>query len=238
MSNTSLLEPCYILHTRPYRDTSAIVECFSQQSGKVALLAKGARAARSRVKPFLQPFIPLLISWRGRGELPLLLHAENAGPAIALSGRELLTGLYINELLMRVLLRNDAHPQLYHYYAATVAALSEKAEMDSVLRRFELQLLGELGYGIDFSQASNTMRPIQPEQHYLFVPESGFIELQSRQQVPQNALFNGADLLAIAVHDYQSLELKRAAKRLTRLAFAPIIGNKPLKSRELFYVDT
>src|SRR6185437_10727813 len=123
MTHATLLQPAFVLHTRPYRDTSLLLEIFTPDYGRVSTLARGARGLRSRFKGLLQPFVPLLLSWYGKTELMTLSAAESQGKVLDLTGEKLLCGLYLNELLMRLLHRYDAHPQLYIVYQETLYAL-------------------------------------------------------------------------------------------------------------------
>ena len=143
------LEPGFVLHHRPFRDTSLLLEVLSMEHGRVGLVARGARGPRSRLKGLLQPFRPLLLSWQLRGELGTLTAAESAAvSAPPPSGGERLLGLYyLNELLLRLTARLDPHPGLYQGYAAAVAALADQAALAPELRRFEKRLLDVLGYG-------------------------------------------------------------------------------------------
>ena len=144
-------EPAFVLHAYPYRETSLIVEAFTPNYGRVGMVARGARRPRSETRGLLQAFQPLTLSWAGTGELKTLMKAEWRGGMPLPGGSALLAGFYVNELLMKLLPREDAHPALFDEYAAALAALTERpvpAEQAAVLRRFEVRLLAELGYAL------------------------------------------------------------------------------------------
>ena len=235
MIQQSELEPAYVLHSRPYRDTSLIVDLITEQLGRIAVVARGVRSKQQRLRQQLQPFLPLLISCRGKSELKTLTGVELAGQAMNFSGRVLFSGLYINGLMMRLLPVADPHPQVYHLYAESLAALREPGTLEPALRKFEFGLLDELGYGIPLDCEAETGEPLQPGAYYQFLPEQGFLRLGDGallDDIP--AAFLGEHLLAVSLGNYDNNEIRRAAKRLARLALKPYLGNNPLKSRELF----
>ncbi|BFM16782.1 DNA repair protein RecO [Maricurvus nonylphenolicus] len=229
------LQPAYILHTRPFRDTSLIIDCFSRDYGRVSLLAKGARSAKSRQRQLLQPFTPLLLSWQGKGDLKTLVGVETEGQGLFLQGKVLFSGLYINEVLVRLLPQMDAHPDILFLYQQVLARLEQvnQGETDLLepsLRQFEFSLLEALGYGIDFHSDCQG-QPLQPEGWYQLYPERGFLSVQPN---PDEVSFQGACLKAIGEGDFSSLVNLRTAKQLARVALKPYLGSKPLQSRMLF----
>ena len=143
------LQPAFVLHSRPYRDSSALLEVLTSEFGRISLVAKGARrSVRGRSNgAILQPFIPLLLSFSGRAELKTVTGSEVAGDVVSLKGERLFSGIYLNELLIRLLHRNDTHPNLFIAYADAIATLGGERSMDDTLRQFEFILLEELGYG-------------------------------------------------------------------------------------------
>jgi DNA repair protein RecO (recombination protein O) len=229
------LQPTYVLHYRPYRDTSLLVDLFTQDHGRITAVAKGARANRSRLKGFLQPFVPLLTSWIGKTELVTLTHAEASGPPPHLKGDGLLSGFYLNEVLLRVLERHDAYSRLYQCYHGTLLALQNEQLERCTLRYFEKHLLIELGYGIDLSKEAGSHSPILPDQYYIFDPQQGLSKSTNSHFVGHsNHHYLGEHLLAIHADNYSNPEVVRESKRLLKTALSPLLGNKPLKSRELF----
>lgn len=233
------LEPAYVLHTRAYRDTSLLIDFFTHQHGRIHAVAKGARGARSRYKGLLQPFVPLLISWSGQGELHTLCDAETQNGAYYFPGDKLLTGLYLNELLVRVLHRHDSHPDLYETYHQTLQKLSLQLSEQIILRIFEKKLLHELGYALPLTNESRTGIPIESEKYYRYEPGHGFDALINEHYINDNAMiFSGRCLLALQHEEFSEQEILHETKRLMRLALAPLLGAKPIKSRELFFKKT
>lgn len=227
------LQPAFVLHTRPYRDTSLLIEVLTRDYGRLTLVARGQRQSRQKARRPVQPFTPLLISWQGKSELKTLTGAESSSIAAFLSGTYLYSGLYANELLMRLVPQGDAHEEIFTVYKNLLAGLVSGQELQALLREFEFRLLEELGYGVDLGSDANTGAAIIPEQVYQYLSDVGFLGVDSNSQQAASG-FLGKDLLAIASGDYSLKETQRAAKRLARLALAPHLGNKPLKSRELF----
>ncbi len=221
----------FVLHTRPYRDTSLLVELFCQERGRISAVARGARRPGARWRPLLQPFVPLLVSWQGRGELKTLVQLERAAPAGLLAGDALWCGLYLNELLIRLVAVEDPQPRLFAYYQLVLGELAAGGAMEPLLRLFERRLLDALGYGFSWEHQADGLRPLAPDQHYRFQPEAGFIPLPAEGAA---AGYCGADLLAIAADDYAQATARSAAKRIMREALAPLLGPRPLKSRALF----
>lgn len=217
------LQPCYVLHTRAYRDTSLLVEALTRDHGRVSLVARGVRSAKSKQRGLLQAFSPLLISWTGKGDLHALTQVENNGAVSLLAGERLFSALYINELLMRLLHRYDPCPSIYDAYAELVEALAVTVNEQKILRIFEKKLLAELGYAFSFDE-------IEANDFYLFDHAHGFTKIQHEAA----GCFLGKNLLAFSQEDFTQEETLVTAKRLMRLAFAPLLGVKPLKSRELF----
>ena len=181
------LQPCFVLHLRPYRETSALIEVYSEQAGRAGLIAKGARRPRSPFRGLLQPFAPLLLSWSGRGELGTLTGAEPAhgadGPqglagarvSQGLHGAQIFQGMYLNELVMRLLHRHDPHPELFVVYARTLEALAASPPQGSeaVLRRFEVALLDATGYGMVLDHDADTGESISADACYRYLAERG-----------------------------------------------------------------
>jgi DNA repair protein RecO (recombination protein O) len=230
------MEAAYVLHTRPWRETSLIAELFTPDHGRVGVVARGARRGRRGAAGTLQPFTRLRCAWRGRGELRTLITAEPERP-LWLTGDVLAAGLYLNELLMRLIQREDAHPALFALYAATLERLAADQPLEAALRGFEFGLLDDLGYGMPLTTDVDG-HPLLPDGLYRVEPDAGPVPvaegvaegggMQARQ------CFRGAELLGIAAGDYQDPLVRPAAKRLARLALAPHLGSRPLRSRALF----
>lgn len=226
------LQPCYILHRRDYSDSSLLLEVFSLEYGRLGLIAKGARRSRSANKGLLQPFIPLLLSWKGRGELPTVTAVERHGHSDLPSGKVLMCGMYINELLVRLTQRHAPLTELFPVYVNTLVELQSGADMGAVLRRFECRLLDILGYALvlEFDAASG--EPLKAEADYVYYPESGPVLWQNQPDAP--VVVPGACLLAMAADDLHDPQLARHAKRLMRTIMAHYLGDRPLVSRDLF----
>lgn len=236
-------QPAFILHTRPYRDSSLLVECVTAQVGRISGVVKGVRGtgrtARQR-RSLMQPFIPLSIGWSGNTDLKSIMHYEALGPAPVLVGERLYSALYINELYVRLLQPYDENPHWFALYQQAIGALQQAELIDVELRCFELHLLEALGYGLDFSGSAPDGAALQADQQYRFDAEQGFVAVAGAQppgDVPSVNLFAGTDLLAIAEGHFND-SARRAAKRLCRQALAIHLGDKPLKSRELFAKST
>lgn len=217
--------PAFVLHSRPYKETSALVDFFTPEGRQRAVL----RGARGKAGSLARPFAPLELELRGRGELKNVARLESMGIAHWLQAQALYSGMYLNELLLRLLPTEDPHPALFEHYALTLQALAANLPLEPLLRAFEWRLLDELGYGfaLDVDIAG---RPIATAGLYRLRPDAG---LEPVAQL-QPGLFQGADLLAMAEADWSSPGALAAAKRLMRQALAPHLGGRPLVSRELF----
>lgn len=243
MAQQQPLQPAYILHSRPYSDSSLILELLTPEYGRIGCVARGARRDKQRRQQSLQPFVPLLVSLLGRGELKTLGPVENAGSALWLKGRAVYAGLYANELLMRLLAVGEAQYEVFACYQTllqTLAALdgTGAGQLEPPLRRFELQLLQELGSCPQLSYCAHSQGPVTAGACYRLEAETGFVPVHRRGDEREiRGEFSGADLLALE-QALQSGEfattLLAPAKRLTRLLLTPLLGDRPLQSRELF----
>lgn len=228
------LQPAYILHRRPYRDSSLILEVFSAEHGRLSLVSKGARR-RSRggsSAALLQPFVPLLLSFSGRSEMKTLTQVEAAGPAFALHGERLFSAMYLNELLMRLLHRHDPHPQLFARYGDALAELVAAVVIEATLRRFELGLLDELGYHLSLSEDGLSGEGLEAGGWYHYEAEHGLVAALPGSD-PARPAYAGADLLALARGEFEG-PARGTARRLLRQVLAQHLGDAPLRSRDLF----
>lgn len=218
-------QTAFVLHSRPYRESSALVDFFTPEGRLRAVL----RGARGKAGNLARPFVPLEVEFRGRGDLKTVGRLEGGGLAYWLDGNALFSGMYLNELLIRMLPAEDAHPAMFEHYAATLPALAAKRPLEPILRSFEWRLLSELGYGfaLDVDIAG---QPIANNGIYRLLPDAGLEPVGHFQP----GLFNGAELLAMAEADWEVPGALSAAKRLMRQALAPHLGGRPLVSRELF----
>ena len=227
------LEPSYVLHSRPYRESSLLLEALSRTHGRVGLVARGARGARSRWKNVLQPFRPLLLSWNQRGELGTLTSADQVASPPALAGESLFCGLYANELTTRLLQRSDPHPGLFERYRQLVAGLAAGRQLQPLLRIYEMGLLQSAGFGLQLDHEYGSSERIREDAWYFYSPESG-PERREHDPGKTDELISGAALLALkseVIEDQHLKELKVLMRKLIRF----YLGDKPLNSQSLFY---
>jgi DNA repair protein RecO (recombination protein O) len=239
MSREQPLLSCFVLHARKYRDTSLLVDVFSREQGRFTVVARGARSAKSRFS--YQPFVPVLMRCFGRGELKTAAGVEAGGVAYQLVGRNLMIGMYANELLYRLLGKYVPIESLYDRYETLLLALQADASTTLVLRRFELSLLADLGYGVSFDIEAETGDPIDATASYGFRPENGFyrmpdeiheVSIRSNGTDAIRAVA-GEDLLAIADGRLDSAN-DRVARWVVRQSIDQLLDGKPLNSRKLF----
>ena len=206
-------QPGYVLHTYPYKETSLIVEVFTRGFGRVALLARGARRPRSAMRGVLLSFHPLRLGWSASAELGNLISAEWAGALQPLAGRALMCGFYLNELLLRLLPRDDPHEALFDHYGEALKALSLGSEQAGVLRSFEKRLLAELGYAPLLEREAASGAPIDPGRRYVYEPDRG--PMPSRNS-SSDLTVSGQTLLDLAAGEYGRPETRDEARRLLR----------------------
>lgn len=215
----------FFLHTRPYRETSLLVDVFTAESGRLSAVMRGGRRAKGSTA---QLFQPLLIGIAGSAELKTLRAAEAAGMALMLKGTALFSAFYLNEILIRLLPREEPQHALFVAYANTLGQLADNTDPAALLRAFECRLLESLGYGIDFIHDSDSGEPVAESFSYDFHPERGFTRSRGLHAL------SGAVLCQLAAGNFAEPQAASAAKRINRLALARLLGNKPLKTRELF----
>lgn len=223
-------EPAWLLHHRPYRDTSRLLEILSRDHGRLSLVARGSRAPHARLSGILRPFLPLTVSWVMRTELGTLTGADLRGRPIALGGDALMAGYYVNELLIHLLHRHDPQPEIFSAYTRTVEGLGSGREVPRVLRAFEVELLRLLGYGLILDHDTERRAPLKRETRYEYRIEQGPVEAGDRQGP---MLFSGATLVAIRDGDFSSTEVLEAAGRLLREVIAHHLGGRELKTRRV-----
>lgn len=224
------LSPAFLLHRRDYSNSSLLIECFTERQGRFPAIVKGARGRGKSASGLLQSFVPLLIGWSGRGEVKNLTHYEADGRLYRLDGRALFCGFYLNELLMRLLQRNDPHERLFQLYRRLLDRLHEQGVDEAALRYFELDLLYELGYGFDLTLDSARDSPVEPEKRYQFVPDQGITECSADNR----HAIRGQTLLSLGGRMLNGSEELKEARNLLRSVLGIYLGDKPLKSRELF----
>lgn len=228
-----LQEPAFVLHNRPYSESSWIVELYAKHYGRLALIAKGARRLKSKSRGLLLPFQPLLVSWSGKGELPTLINVEPDDGLFELTGKSLVCGFYCNELVMRLLHRNDPHPKLFDVYSQVIEALDRDLNREIALRIFEKSLLQEIGYGLNLLHEANSNKPISEASYYSYQHEHGAIPQVSDQN--KRGVVSGETLLAIANEDYSDRETLLQAKAFMRDILNQLTGSRKIHSRDIFY---
>ena len=225
-------EPGFVLHTYPFKETSVVAEVFTRTHGRTALIARGARRPTSALRGLMQPFTPLLLSWFGKSELKTLHAAEWQGGLIAPQGRGLMCGFYLNELLLRLLARGDAHELLYERYVDTLDQLAGETsaiDYERILRRFEKSLLSEIGYGATFDAEADNGAAIEPDRRYVFQPERGALRASGQPGCP----VSGQTLIDLAAGRFERPTTLVEAKTLMRTLINHTLGEKPLYTRQL-----
>lgn len=206
-------QPAYVLHSRPYRETSLLLECLTRDHGRLGVVARGVRSQRGRLqRSQLEPFQPLMVDLQLRGELATLRNAESAAAPWRLLGDAGLAGLYVNELVVRLTERQDPHPALYHAYAQALARLAAGDALAWHLRRFERDLLAALGYALQLEMDANTGEPLQADALYAYRAEQGAV----RCGVNELHAVHGSDLSALKddrMPDAQGLHALRGMMR-------------------------
>ena len=223
-------QPGYVLHSYPYQETSLIVEVFTREFGRVAMVAKGAKRPHSALRSVLMPFHALTLDWSGRAELKTLRAAEWYGAFRLLNGRALICGFYLNELLLKLLHRDDPHDALFDAYEQTLRALLEGADHAVALRCFEKRLLSELGYALILDRHAETGQPLQAHRRYQYRIDHGPVAADAAQ----NGLeLIGQTLIDINADNYVSAVTLQQSKSLMRLLIGHYLGNQTLHSRQL-----
>lgn len=225
----ALLSPAYVLHSRPYRDSSALVDLLTLEYGLQRVVWRGARNQRRKLTP--QLFVPLLVGVIGRSDLKTLTQAEVAGSFVLLQGEALFSGLYLNELLVRLLGKGESQPVLFAAYQHALEQLARSVPVEPTLRRFEWQLLDCLGYGFSLQYDANG-QPITTHQRYIWHATDGLQPVIAPASTTTD--LPGAALLAMAADDWSATMTLRAAKQLMRQALGVQLGDRPLVSRTLF----
>ena len=227
-------QPAYVLHTIPFRETSLIVEVFSRDFGRMALLARGARRPRAAIRGLLMAFQPIEVGWAGKGEVLTLMKAEWQGGLPLLAGEALFCGYYLNELLMHLLPREDAHEHLFDRYGDMLARLAADPDgkaREADLRSFEKALLQELGYGLTLAHDSQG-EAIVAEAHYTYRMEQGPVRLEHAEAAAQ--VVSGKTLLDLEAEDFSDPRSRSEAKALMRTLMAYYLAGVELETRKIF----
>ena len=223
-------QPAYVLHTYAYKETSLIVEAFTRAFGRVALLARGARRPRSAMRGVLLAFHPLRLGWSASAELGNLISAEWAGALQPLAGRGLMCGFYLNELLLRLLPREDPHEALFDLYARTLSRLSAEKSYPEILRHFEKRLLAELGYAPLLERDALSGEPIDPARRYAYQPDKGPVPFRNSSS---ELSVSGQTLLDLAADDYTRTQTRDEARALMRVLIAERLHGQELHTRSV-----
>ena len=223
-------EPGYVLHHRPFRDSSQILDLLTQDHGRIAVVARGSRGGRSRLAGVLRPFLPLRVSWVAKSDLGTLTGAEAAGPPAGLRGDALLSAYYVNELMLNFLHRDDAQPEVFALYADTIASLNRRDDIAPVLREFELEFLGLLGYAVSLDQEGAAHTKIEAGRYYDYRMEQGPVPV-ARNDGP--LVFDGETLRGIAARQFDEPHVLAAANRLLRAVISFHLGGRELQSRKV-----
>ena len=252
------LENAYVLHSRPFKDTSLLVDFFTENFGRITLVAKGARQQKKKGNFLLQPFVSLKISWQGRGQLKTLTSTEIITATVVadndkiididknnnrLENKYLYSGFYANELLTYLLPFDEPNTDIFSLYANLLMALKNKFDLEKTLRLFEFSLLSELGYGIDFIHASISGDLIEAGKQYYYVPSEGFVSLDALDSedvslevdpIVSRHVFDGLVILGVYSQEYNDKAVRQAAKYIARKSMDNILLGKKIKSRDFF----
>jgi DNA repair protein RecO (recombination protein O) len=224
-------DPAFILHHRPYRDSSRILDVITANHGRLSLVARGSRSAKSRLRGILRPFLPLRLSWFIRSDLGTLTGAEMNGSPITLYGDALMSGYYANELLLKLLHRHDSQPEIFEVYARTIGNLGQAADVAAPLRHFEIELLRLIGYALNLEHDTVTQEPLRANSMYEYRVEQGPVPVGERKGP---MIFSGRELRGVAKEDFGRPEILSCAGRLLREVISFHLGGQELKSRKVF----
>ena len=232
-------QPAYVLHSRPWRETSVIADLFTLNQGRVSVIIHGARKPQGKQpakRALVQPFTPLMVNFTGRGELRTSVQFDGAGPPLAIVGDSLYSGLYVNELLLNLLAADDPHPDLFAYYQAVLNELMDNPVIEQCLRPFEVHLMDELGYHMVLDKDYITGKVVVSDASYQLHPLQGVCLKQiphgERDGAPS---ISGKVLLQLAAGQYTDKECLKVAKYMARANLGQLLGGKPLQSRNLFH---
>ncbi len=225
-------QPGFVLHTYPYSESSVIVETFTRAHGRVPLLAKGAKRPGSTLRGALLQFQQVGFSWTGKGDLRNLVRAEWLGGIPVLNPKALLCGFYLNELILKLVERDDPHERLFDHYATALTGLASGAREAQVLRVFELQLLREIGYAVNLGVDASTGEKIDPSARYAYEVESGLRRMSPDESAERE--LSGAAALAIENGDFGNPQVANQAKHLMRSLIDHHLNGRRIATRQIF----
>ncbi len=223
-------QPAFVLHSYPYKETSLIVDVFSRDHGRVPLIAKGAKRPHSQLRGVLQTFQPLQLGWAGKSEVRTLTTAEWVGGLLPLERSALLCGFYLNELMVKLLARDDPHPALFDHYVSALNQLGHDEPAAIVLRQFELALLRETGVAASLTTVVTTGETVKPDRFYVIDPEQGPREAFASDTVP---VVNGKTLIDMQAVDYSDVTTQQQSKVLMRYLLSYHLNGIPLNTRQI-----
>ena len=223
-------QPGFVLHSYPYKETSLIVDMFTRDHGRIGVVAKGAKRPLSKLRGVLQTFQPLSLQFSGKSELRTLIDADWVGGMLPLEKTALLCGFYLNELLVKLLARDDPHPALFDHYVSTLNQLAHNEPAQIVLRKFERALLKETGVAADLTRCTATREQVQAHGLYVVDPERGARTAGSGETWPVVA---GKTLIDMEREDYADLQTQGQSKQLMRFLLAYHLGGAPLNTRQI-----
>ncbi|PMQ15748.1 DNA repair protein RecO [Janthinobacterium sp. AD80] len=223
-------QPAFVLHSYPHKETSLIVDVFTREYGRIALVAKGAKRPHSQLRGVLQTFQPLQAGWTGKSELRILTGAEWVGGMLPLEKTALLCGFYLNELLVKLLARDDPHPVLFDHYVATLNQLAHNEPPPIVLRKFERALLKETGVAADLTRCTGTRQAVEAGQVYVVDPERGPRPARAADAWPK---ITGKTLLDMEREEYTDVATQAQSKLLMRFLLAHQLGGATLNTRQI-----
>jgi DNA repair protein RecO (recombination protein O) len=226
------LTPCYILHRRDYRESSLILEVISKEYGRVSLIAKGAKRNKKQQGINYNLYQKYLMSWVIKTELGTLIDVELASGMNSLTPQQMMTGFYMNEIILRLLHKHESHPELFDSYDSTVVKLSTNVPEESLLRYFEKTLLQSLGYGVVFDQDLITGNPILADENYYYRLDFG--PSSDPQDNRPGVAVSGKTLIELDKETLTDAQNKQEAKILLRSLLNQYLGDKPLASRQLY----
>jgi len=234
------MDRAYVLHSYPYRETSLILQMWTEKHGRMGLVATGARRPKSPTRSVLVAFQPLVVSWFGRGELRTLKSAEPDGAATPLGGQGLMSAFYLNELLLKLTHRDDPHEKLFAAYDEAIGALraisrdkAAVATIEPVLRRFELTLLQEVGYAVELAREAGSRTPIAAEREYWYVVERGPVPAGEGEPPPDTVRLRGLTLIDLERGRFEDAATVAQAKQLMRLLINHSLDGQELSTRAL-----
>ena len=226
-------QPAYVLHTRPWSETSLLVDVFTREHGRFRLLAKGARRQKTGQRALLQPFQPLIISWTARRSLGTLTGVEMRMNFPRLRAQHLASAYYMSELLFKFLHAYDAHESLFEAYDEAIEQLCETQEPESVLRSFECSLLSEVGYGLQLEHDAGSLEPIDLNARYYYYPEKGPIEVREHDS-QEGLTISGRTLQALSNKLFDNHQVQKESKQLLRMLLTRQLRGREFNTRSVY----